>query len=138
MLGLVACRETAEDAQTDRSSNGGCSRHRHVGRIQMNVLAQGIAFHQYCYQSECEPFYDRDFQAEAKIVDLRGEHFGVVQQRERALRKAPKAMSQSRTGLVRRERLNGQSIAIKRIQWNIDAVEPPEICAAILQMVDDL
>ena len=104
----------------------------------MHAIAQRIARHKHARQAMRQRVDDRDFEAEAPIVDLDCKVVAFAQQSLGVPGKPMQTYQQRRRSLRRVERFDRRAAGGERILRNVDAVEIAVVLLAILQMIDDL
>src|SRR5580692_2982397 len=100
----------------------------------MHAIAQRIALHENARQTMRQRVDDRDFEAEAPIVDQDWKVVAFAQQSLGMPGKSMQTYQQLRRCLRRVERFDRRAAGGKRVLRNVDAIEIAVILPAILQM----
>ena len=109
-----------------------------AGAGQMHAIMQRIARHKNARQPMRQRVDDRDFEAEAPIVDQDWKVVAFAQQSLGVPGKPVQTNQQRRRRLRRVERFDIRARGSERILRNIDPVEIAVILLAVLQVIDDL
>jgi hypothetical protein len=127
---VAAARGAVQQAEDRNASN--------FEPAEMDALGQRIVRAQHARQPLRQPLDDRNFQAEAAILDLPGKHRAFFQQSGEPSAEVVEAGAQLRRGGGRFQMLDSGAMPRQQVERQIDAVEIAVIGAAVLHMIDDL
>ncbi len=104
----------------------------------MDALTQRIAAFEIARETPRERVDRGDLRAEAHVQDLRDERRAATHEFARLAGKLVNRAAQGLRRLWRIQHLDRRSMAAKRIERQIDAVQAPIVLSAVLQVIDDL